>query len=96
MKLDVSRDTNARALQERSEGKDAANGIPWYVILDAESKPLITSNAKALDENDRSTNIGFPSSKEGIDHFLNMLRQTAPGLTDEALARLRGGLETKP
>jgi hypothetical protein len=40
--------------------------------------------------------VGFPSSKEGIDHFLRMLGQTAPGLSDGALAALRQGLDKKP
>ena len=96
VKLDVSRDTHASVLQERYEGKDASNGVPWYVILDAAGKPLITSNAKELAEEYGTTNVGFPSSKEGIDHFLKMLRQTAPGLPDGALAVLRQELDKKP
>jgi thiol-disulfide isomerase/thioredoxin len=93
VKLDISRDTHAEVLRERYEGKEASNGVPWYVILDAAGKPLITSNAKALEEESGSSNIGFPSDKEGIDQFLKMLRETAPGLTDEALAALRQGLQ---
>ena len=62
MKLDVSRDTHASVLKERYEGKDASNGVPWYVILDASRKPLITSNAKELAEEYGTTNVGFPSS----------------------------------
>ena len=96
VKLDVSRDEHARNLLERYEGKDASNGVPWYVILDEAGKPLITSNAKELDEDSVSTNIGFPSSKPGIDHFLGMLRQTAPRLSDESIAALRQMLEKKP
>jgi thiol-disulfide isomerase/thioredoxin len=90
VKLDISRDAHAQELLVRYEGKDARNGVPWYVILDASGKPLITSNAKEAEEWG-STNIGFPSTKSGIVHFVAMLRQTAPRLSDEALATLRGG-----
>jgi thiol-disulfide isomerase/thioredoxin len=96
VKLDISRDTRVGSLKEKYEGKDASNGVPWYVILDAAGEPLITSNAKELAEESSSTNIGFPSSKEGIDHFLKMLKETAPRLSDEALDSLRKGLSTKP
>ena len=96
MKLDLSRDTHAQELLERYEGKNASNGVPWYAIFDADGKPLITSNAKEVDEQYGSSNVGFPSSKGGIDHFLTMLRQTAPRLSGQALASLRGELETKP
>lgn len=96
VKLDVSRDDHARPLCERYEEKDAINGVPWYVILDGDGKPLITSNAKDLGEDAFSTNIGFPSSKPGIDHFMTMLKQTAPRMSDVTLAGLRRQLEKKP
>ncbi len=92
VKLDVSRDARAQELCDRYEGKDASNGIPWYVILDAAGKPLITSNAKEKEEYG-SSNIGFPSSKSGIDHFMSMLRETAPRLSEQVLASLRKELE---
>jgi thiol-disulfide isomerase/thioredoxin len=95
VKLDISRDTHAQELLARYEGKDARNGVPWYVILDAAGRPLVTSNAKESEEWG-STNIGFPSTKTGIDHFVTMLRQTAPRLSDQALASLRRELEKKP
>jgi thiol-disulfide isomerase/thioredoxin len=96
VKLDISRDAHARELVERYEGKDATNGVPWYVVLDADGTPLITSNADEADAQYGSSNIGFPSSKAGIDHFLTMLRRTAPRLSDQALASLRRGLEKRP
>jgi thiol-disulfide isomerase/thioredoxin len=92
VKLDVSRDTHADDLRLRYEGKDAANGIPWYVILEASGKPLITSSSKELEEETGSSNIGFPSSPKGIDHFAKMLTRTAPGLSADALAALRQAL----
>ena len=43
-----------------------------------------------------NSNIGFPTSKTGINHLMNMFKQTAPGLSDDALAALRRSLEKKP
>lgn len=95
VKLDLGRDAHADAVRQRYESKDDINGVPWYVILDGAGNPLITSNAKEL-ANYGPTNIGFPGSKEGIDHLMKMFRQTAPGLSEGALARLRRELEKKP
>jgi hypothetical protein len=96
VKLDIGRDAHARELLDRYEGKNAPNGVPWYVILDAAGKPLITSNVKGLDEEYRTSNIGFPLSEAGIEHFVTMLRQTAPRLSRQALASLRRELEKRP
>jgi hypothetical protein len=94
VRLDLSRDANVEAIRQRYETKGTINGVPWYVILDESGKPLVTSNAKEL-EDTASTNVGFPSSKEGIDHFMKMLEQTARGLSDERLAESRRRLENK-
>ncbi|WP_337176596.1 thioredoxin family protein [Paludisphaera sp.] len=97
VKLDLSRDAHAPAIKERYEAKDAMNGVPWYVILDADVGTLITSNLKEGAAGDSHlTNIGFPSSKIGIDHLMEMLKQTAPGMPDETLAGLRRQLEKAP
>jgi hypothetical protein len=94
VKLDVSRDAHGFQLQERYKG-EADGGVPWYVILDPAGKPLVTSNAPEL-RDEYNSNIGFPSSKIGIDHLMNMFKQTAPGLSDAALAALRRSIEAKP
>jgi thiol-disulfide isomerase/thioredoxin len=95
VKLDVSRDEHADSLRARYE-KGEHNGVPWYVILDDDGKPLVTSNTEAIKEEYGGTNVGFPSSKAGIDHFVSMLKQTAPGLSAEALETLRQALGRKP
>ncbi|HUG18613.1 MAG TPA: carboxypeptidase regulatory-like domain-containing protein [Planctomycetaceae bacterium] len=56
-------------------------GIPWFVILDPDRKPLITSNAE-------EGNIGYPASTEGRKHFERMLRETAVRLTSEEIDAL--------
>ncbi len=65
------------------------NGVPWHAVLDAEGKLLITSNAPGPKSPHDSTNIGFPSGAAEVAHFLRMLQQTAPRLTEARLAELR-------
>ncbi|HTU91788.1 MAG TPA: sigma-70 family RNA polymerase sigma factor [Gemmataceae bacterium] len=92
VKIDISRDRHADSLCKRlQEGKH--QGVPWYAVLDADAKVLITSNAPAADPQPGSSNIGFPSSPEAIEHFLTMLKQTAPRLSQEQQSALRKGLE---
>ncbi len=94
VKLDISRDTDTSRVVERYQGKDASNGVPWFAILDAGGTTLATSNAKASPyEGAASTNIGFPSSKPAVAHFLGMLKSTAPGLSDEFLGKLKAELD---
>jgi thiol-disulfide isomerase/thioredoxin len=94
VKLDVSRDEHAEELRTRYE-KGQHNGVPWYVILDADGTPLVTSNTDAVKREYGMSNIGFPSSKAGIDHFLEMLKRTAPRISAETLETLRAALAKK-
>jgi thiol-disulfide isomerase/thioredoxin len=92
VKIDISRDEHADALRKRlQQGKH--EGVPWYAILDVDGKVLITSNAPKEDSPSGSSNIGFPSSPEGIEHFLTMIKQTAPHLSQKQINALRKGLE---
>ncbi len=96
VKLDMSRDTHAEDLRTRFQGKDAANGVPWYVILDENGKPLATSNAKdQVYDGVESTNIGFPNEAKGIDHFIGMIKETAKEMKPETLQKIRTALEKK-
>jgi hypothetical protein len=94
VKLDISRDLNAPTLLDRFP-ESASSGVPWYVILDSDGKPLITSNRAGKKGRESSTNIGFPSAQEGVDHFATMLRQTAPGLSAEKIEELKNALLKK-
>jgi hypothetical protein len=64
----------------------ASGGIPWFAILDSSGKKLATSNLP-----DSGENIGFPSSKEGREHFANMLKSTRQHMTDQDLDDLVQG-----
>ena len=70
-------------LREKKEG-----GIPWMVILDADGKELITSDAE-------SGNIGHPGEPESQKHWLKMLTSTRQRLTDDDLAALMKPLAEK-
>jgi hypothetical protein len=94
VKLDISRDEHADSVRKRLQG-GKAEGVPWYAVLDADGKARITSNAPGTRPDRDSTNIGFPSDPEAIEHFLNMLKQTAPHLSAEQLGELRKALSAK-
>ena len=88
VKLDIDRDQHAESLRERyPESKNG--GIPWYAILDAAGKELITSNMEKPNAPIRLDERGFPTTRREIDHFIKMLKQTAPGLAEDTLAALR-------
>ena len=59
----------------------AEGGIPWMAILDADGKPLITSDAA-------QGNIGYPGEPNEIKHFEKMLRTTARHLSDSEIKTL--------
>lgn len=93
VKLDVSRDDHAQELREKYK-ESKSGGVPWYTILDAKGTMLITSNAPAKETSEEfnNSNIGFPSEPASIDHFLTMLKSTAPRLSAESLSTLRAAL----
>jgi hypothetical protein len=67
---------------------EASGGYPWFAILDADGKVLVTSNKPDGD------NIGFPSEPDSVEHFLKMLRSTAVRMKDEDFARLKTAFES--
>jgi hypothetical protein len=62
-----------------------AGGIPWFVILDAKGKALVTSDGP-------KGNIGYPAQPHEIEHFLAMLKQTARKLEPAQLDRIEAAL----
>jgi uncharacterized GH25 family protein len=59
----------------------AQGGIPWMVILDADGKPLITSDGP-------EGNIGYPGEPQGAEYFEKMLRTTARHMGDAEIKLL--------
>jgi RNA polymerase sigma factor (sigma-70 family) len=84
---DISRDEHAESLRERYP-ESQGGGIPWYAILDASGKPRITSNTAKPTRQTGSTNVAFPGTRRGVEHFLKMLKETAPHLSVDKLAEL--------
>ena len=97
VKLDISRDDGIDALRNRYPQGDQS-GVPWFVILGPDGQPLANSNRlePGADEDAGNSNIGFPSDKEGVDHFLKMLRQSTPTMPPALLESVRGWLLKSP
>lgn len=60
--------------------------VPWMAILDADGRPLVTSDGPR-------GNIAFPVTPAGRTHFGQMLRQTARRLTTAEIESLLGMLK---
>ncbi|MEX0727422.1 MAG: thioredoxin family protein, partial [Planctomycetaceae bacterium] len=69
--------------------QEAEAGVPWWAILDADGKILVTSNTP------EGNNIGFPSAPAEIEHFRTMVEQTAQRMTTEQIKKLVGDLQTR-
>lgn len=84
VKIDIDRTTGGKDLLAKFTGGKQP-GIPWFVFLDADGKPLIDSNRET---GDAGTNVGFPAEKPEIEHFEKMLRKTARNLADADIRAL--------
>jgi len=69
--VDVDRDIGGKELNERLKGK-RAGGLPWSVILDADGKEIVSSNAEP-----QGKNIGGPATAEECAWFVEMLRRSS-------------------
>jgi uncharacterized protein YyaL (SSP411 family) len=80
-------------LDRMKEGKDvlarfnssSKGGIPWFVMLDAKGKPLVTSDGP-------KGNIGFPATDEEIAYFVKMLDKSRNRLRDKEIEELSTSL----
>jgi thiol-disulfide isomerase/thioredoxin len=69
-------------------------GLPFFGILDAEGKPIVTS-IRPIEAQDKGLNTGFPATKEEIAHFVSMLKKGAPKMTVEQLQAMKAELSKK-
>ena len=62
----------------------AKSGLPFMVFLDAKGKKLADSNVMPVPKNPAAppTNIGCPAAPEEIVAFGELLKKTAPRLSD--------------
>lgn len=86
VKIDVDRMAGGKALCEKLGGKTA--GLPFFVVLDADGK-------KVADSIGPGGNVGFPAKPEEVEHFLKMIRETAPKLNDYQIGALRDALSDR-
>jgi thiol-disulfide isomerase/thioredoxin len=67
-------------------------GFPWLVILDADGKPIISSDRPDPKSRTGKSNTGYPDAAVEVDWFVEMLRRSAPSLSAQDLASVRAWL----
>jgi beta-lactamase regulating signal transducer with metallopeptidase domain len=87
VKID-NRWTGAIELMEELRGR-SQGGVPWFAILDADRKTLVTSN------DSKGENVGYPSDAGSKAHFRNMIQTTATRLTEAEIDQLMSGFDDK-
>jgi thioredoxin-related protein len=83
--VDIDRMAGGKEVQKRYQPA-SSGGIPWFAILDAQGKSLVTSDGPR-------GNIGYPAAPEEIDHFLAMVKGQARRIDAQQLDKLRKSLE---
>jgi hypothetical protein len=84
LKIDSDRMNGGQTLLKKYQQK--GGGIPWFVFLDADGHPLVTSDGP-------KGNVGFPAQPYEIEHFKTMLDKVKRQLTDQDIAVLIKSLE---
>lgn len=84
VKLDISRDENIDVLRERF-AESQQSGVPWHCVVDPDGKVVATSNLAKVNPVYGTSNIGFPTEPNEVEHFLGMLKAGAPTLQEEKL-----------
>ena len=79
VKIDLDRMAGAKAIDKRISKK--GHGIPWFAILDAEGKVLITSDGPR-------GNIGYPVKPAEIAHFIHMIKETSRNITSGQISTI--------
>ncbi|MDC3307349.1 hypothetical protein OAV47_00790 [bacterium] len=85
IKIDVERNANGAAVAKRLRG-ERSGGIPWMVILDADGKELVSSDAP-------TGNIGCPVQPEEVAWFGEMVQRSSIRLGDDDVAGILVELE---
>jgi thioredoxin-related protein len=83
--VDIDRMTGGKDILQQYRPAPSG-GIPWYAILDARGKSLVTSDGPR-------GNAGYPALPEEIDHFLSMVKGQSRRIDAGQLDRLRKSLE---
>jgi thioredoxin-related protein len=83
--VDIDRMAGGKDVMSRYRPGDGG-GIPWFAILDAKGKSLVTSDGPG-------GNIGYPAQPKEIDHFLAMVKGQARRIDDRQVDQLRESLQ---
>jgi thioredoxin-related protein len=83
--IDIDRMTGGKEVQSRYQPK-SSGGIPWFAILDAQGKPLATSDGPG-------GNIGYPAQPQEIAHFITMLKSQGRHVDASQLGQIGKSLE---
>jgi thiol-disulfide isomerase/thioredoxin len=67
-------------------------GFPWLAMLDADGKPIVSSDRPDPKAKSGKSNTGYPDAPEEVDWFVEMLRKAAPQLSKQDLASVRSWL----
>ena len=86
LKIDVDRDTHGQDVLGRFGGGE--QGLPWFLFLDAEGQPLITSTGP-------EGNVGCPWRDQEIAYFGTMLRAAAQQLSAAEIERVLAALPSE-
>ncbi len=81
-------DENAGGMDVMKSAGGENQGIPFYYISDPNGKMLINSRRKNGPD-DEGSNIGHPAKPEEVDHFILMLRKTAPRMTGTQIESIK-------
>ena len=82
--VDTAKTPGGAALHEKYP-KARNQGVPWFVIHDAEGKELADSNGP-------EGNIGCPNTDPEIEVFMGILKKVRSTLKDDDLAALKKSL----
>lgn len=86
--IDVDRDTHGKEINERLKGQ-RSGGLPWMVILGADGKEIVSSNAEP-----KGGNIGGPVAPDECAWFCTMLdRSRGEKVSKAELEVVRADLE---
>jgi thiol-disulfide isomerase/thioredoxin len=85
LKIDVDRTVGGKELNSKMARPDGG-GIPWIAIVECCGKTVADSNAPS------SGNIGFPSKKEEVAYFGEMLKKAAVNMTPADIKTLTDSL----
>jgi hypothetical protein len=66
------------------------SGLPFMVIYDTRGKPVVTSSRQPM-----GGNIGYPAKPAEIDWFIEMLKMSAPSISDEELKTVHAWLTSR-